>query len=163
MPRGVQFEVPTPGVNRRINVFITAFWPSKRIRYSVYRRRRSLELIKHLESVLRYVKRKGYRQLILIMDNASFHKSKTTTLFLEAHRAEIKPFHLPRYAPKLNEVDSRINRALKRDICTNHTYRTIQKPTKATRQYNTKHKLRDLMSKMNSRLQSAIHLFITRN
>jgi len=82
------------------------------------------------------------------MDNASFHKSRAATLFLEAHRAEIKPFHLPRYAPKLNEVDSHINRALKRDICTNHTYRTIQKPTKATRQYLrqyiTKRKLGDL-------------------
>ena len=143
-----RLRFPTPSVNRRINVFITAFWPPKRTRYSVYRRRRSLELIKHLESVLRYVKRKGYRQLILIMDNASFHKSRPATLFLEAHRAEIKPFHLPRYAPKLNEVDSRINRALKRDICANHTYRTIQKPTKAARQclreYNRKHKLRDL-------------------
>jgi len=148
MPRGVQFEVPTPGVNRRINAFVTAFWPSKRIRYSVYKRRRSLEFTKHLESVSRYAKRKGYKRLILIMDNASFHKSRTTTLFLQTHRAEIKTFHLPRYAPKLNEVDSRINRALKRDICANHTYRTIQKLTKAARQYlrqyNRKHKLRDL-------------------
>jgi len=148
MPRGAQLEIPTPGINRRINIFITAFWPSKRIRYSVYKRRRSSEFTKHLESVLRYVKRKGYRRLILIMDNASFHKSRATSLFLETHRAEIKPFHLPRYAPKLNEVDTRINRALKRDICSNHNYRTTQNLTKAARlylrQHNRKHKLRDL-------------------
>lgn len=148
MPRGTQLEIPTPGVNRRINAFITAFWPSKRLRYSVYRRRRSLEFTKHLQSVLRYMKRKGYRRLILIMDNASFHLSRTTSLFLEAHRAEIKPFYLPTYAPKLNEVDSRINRALKRDTCANHTHRTIQQLTEATRlhlrQHNRKHKLRDL-------------------
>jgi transposase len=93
------------------------------------------------------MKRKGYRRLILIMDNASFHLSRATSLFLQTH-PEIKPFYLPRYAPKLNEVDSRINRALKRDICTNHTHRTIQQLTEATRQHlrqhNRKHKLRDL-------------------
>jgi ribosomal protein L33 len=63
-------------------------------------------------------------------------------------RAEIKPFHLRRYAPKLNEVDTRINRALKHDICSNHNYRTTQNLTKAARlylrQHNRKHKLRDL-------------------
>jgi transposase len=148
MLRGIQFEILTPGVNRRINAFITAFWPSKRLRYSLYKRRRSSEFIQHLESVLRYMKRKGYRQLILIMHNATFHKARTTTLFLEAHRAELKAFYLPRYAPKLNEVDSHINRALKRDICSNHNYRTIQELAKATRlylrQHNRKHKLRDL-------------------
>jgi transposase len=147
MRRGEQLEIPTPGVNRRINVFITAFWPSKRLRYSVYRRRRSLEFTKHLQSVLRYMRRKGYRRLILIMDNASFHLSRTTRRFLEAH-PEIKPFYLPVYAPELNEVDSRINRALKRDTCANHTHRTIQQLTEATRlylrQHNRKHKLRDL-------------------
>jgi len=148
MLKGVQAKVPTPGVNQRVNAFITAFWPSRRIRYSLYRRRRSREFTKHLESVLRYVKRKGYRQLILIMDNATFHKSKATSLFLQAHRAEIKPFHLPRYAPELNEVDSSINRLLKRHVCTNHTYRDLESLKKAARQHlsrhNTRHKFRDL-------------------
>jgi len=147
MPRGVQLEIPTPGINRRINAFITAFWPSKRLRYSVYKRRRSREFTKHLESVLRYMKRRSYRRLILIMDNASFHLSRTTRRFLEAH-PEIKPFYLPTYAPELNEVDSRINRTLKRDICANHTHTTTQQLAEATRQYlrkhNRTHKLRDL-------------------
>jgi hypothetical protein len=148
MPRGVQFEVPTPGVNRRINAFITAFWPSKRTRYSIYKRRRSLEFIKHLESVLRYVKRKGYRRLILIIDNASFHKSRDSTLFLQTHRAEIKPFNLPTYSPKLNEVDGRIDKQLKKDVSTNHTYKSLESLEKAARQYlnmhNRRHKLGDL-------------------
>jgi transposase len=147
MPRGVQLEIPTPGINRRINAFITAFWPSKRIRYSVYKRRRSIEFIKHLQSVLRYAKRKGYRRLILIMDNASFHKSRDATLFLQTHRSEIKPFNLPTYSPKLNEVDGRINKQLKKDISTNHTYKNLESLEKAARQYlarhNRRHKLGD--------------------
>jgi len=50
------------------------------------------------------------------MDNASFHESSATSLFLEAHRAEIEPFYLPRYALKLNEAHARIDKHLK-----NHT------------------------------------------
>jgi transposase len=146
MRRGEQLEIPTPGINRRINAFITAFWLSKRLRYSVYRRRRSLEFTKHLESVLRYMKRKGYRRLILIMDNASFHLSRTTSLFLQAH-PEIKPFYLPTYAPKLNEVDSRINKQLKKNVSTNHTHNNLNDLKKAARQYlarhNRRHKLGD--------------------
>jgi len=148
MPRGAQLEIPTPGVNRRINIFITAFWPSKRIRYSLYKKRRSREFIQHLEIVLHYMKRKGYRHLILIMDNATFHKARATSLFLKAHRTMIKPLYLPRYAPKLNEVDGRINRQLKKDISTNHTYKNLEDLEKAARRYLTKHnrrhKIRDL-------------------
>jgi transposase len=146
MPRGVQLEIPTPGINRRINAFITGFWPSRRLRYSLHRRRRSLEFTKHLESVLRYMKRKGYRRLILIMDNASFHLSRATRRFLEAH-PEIKPFYLPRYAPKLNEVDGRINRQLKKDVSTNHTHNNLEDLENAAREYlarhNRRHKLGD--------------------
>mgnify|MGYP002155001265 CR=1 FL=1 len=94
------------------------------------------------------MKRKGYRHLILIMDNATFHKARATSLFLKAHRTMIKPLYLPRYAPKLNEVDGRINRQLKKDISTNHTYSSIESLEKAARQYltthNRRHKLRDL-------------------
>jgi hypothetical protein len=30
MPRGEQRHVPTPGRNKRINLFITLLWPSKK-------------------------------------------------------------------------------------------------------------------------------------
>jgi len=80
------------------------------------------------------------------MDNASFHLSRTTSLFLQAH-PEIKPFYLPTYAPKLNEVDSRINKQLKKDVSTNHTHNNLNDLKKAARQYlarhNRRHKLGD--------------------
>jgi len=94
------------------------------------------------------LKRKGYRQLVLITDNATFHKARATSIFLEEHRAMIKPFYLPRYAPKLNEVNGRINKRLKKDISTNHAYKRLKNLEKAVRQYltayNIRHKIRDL-------------------
>ena len=51
------------------------------------------------------------------------------------HKEEIKPFYLPRCSPNLNEVESRINRRLKRDVCTNHTYQKIEEIEEAARKY----------------------------
>jgi hypothetical protein len=97
------------------------------------------------EGLATLVKRKGYRRLILII----FHKSRDSTLFLQTHRAEIKPFNLPTYSPKLNEVDARINNQLKKDVSTNHTYKSLESLEKAVRQYlnmhNRRHKLGDFM------------------
>ncbi|MEM3593542.1 MAG: hypothetical protein QXS27_02325 [Candidatus Jordarchaeaceae archaeon] len=42
MPRGEQRRILTPGVNQRINAFITLLWPSKEKLYHI-RKRRSRE------------------------------------------------------------------------------------------------------------------------
>jgi len=75
--------------------------------------------------------------LILIIDNATIHRSRETRLFLERHR-EINPFYLPKYSPSLNEVEGRIM-MLKKNICTNHTYQSIEGLEDAARQYLRKH------------------------
>ena len=148
MPKGEQRNVQTPGRNRRINLFITLLWPSKKALYNVYRRRRSREFKRHLTSLLGYMRRRGLKRLILIMDNATIHGSRETKLFLERHGDRISPFYLPRYSPQLNEVEGRINRGLKRDICTNHTYQSIEEMEDAARRYvrnhNKRHKCSDL-------------------
>lgn len=137
MPKGEQRLIPTPGRNRRINVFITMLWPSKRALYSIRRRRRGLEFKEHLRSLLRHMRRHGLKRLILIMDNATIHRSQETRLFLEGHK-ELSPFYLPRYAPKLNEVEGRVNRRLKRDICTNHGYQSLEDLERDVRRYMRK-------------------------
>lgn len=148
MPKGEQRGVQTPGRNRRINLFITLLWPSKKALYNVRKRRRSREFKEHLASLLKHMKRHGLSRLILIMDNASIHRSRETKRFLERHRGRISPFYLPRYAPQLNEVEGRVNKGLKRNICTNHTYQGIEEMENAARQYlrrhNKRHKQRDL-------------------
>jgi len=138
MPRGEQREIPTPGRNERTNVFITMLWPSKKILYNIRKRRRSREFKDHLKSLLRHMRRHGLKGLILIIDNATIHKSRETRLFLERHR-EINPFYLPKYSPSLNEVKGRIIRMLKKNICTNHTYQSIKELEDAARQYLRNH------------------------
>jgi transposase len=69
------------------------------------------------------------------MDNATIHRSRETMQFLEKHAEKITPFYLPKYAPRLNEVEGRVNRHLARDVCTNHNYQSIEDLEKATRKY----------------------------
>ena len=42
------------------------------------------------------------RVLILLVDHASFHKSKAVRDFVRAHRNKLKIFFLPKRAPKMN-------------------------------------------------------------
>ncbi|MEM2959800.1 MAG: transposase [Candidatus Jordarchaeaceae archaeon] len=102
----------------------------------------------HLQQLLRYAKRHGLKRIILIMDNATIHRSRETGQFLEKHAEKITPFYLPKYSPRLNEVEGRVNRHLKRDLCTNHNHRSIEDLEKATRKYmrklNSHHKQSDL-------------------
>lgn len=147
MPKGTQSKVYTPGVNRRINVFITFLWPSRRLRYNIYKHRRAIEFKRHLKSLLSYVKRKGYRRLILITDNAKAHRCPEAYEYIEKNSDILKVFYLPSYAPQLNEVEGRINRQVKSNVCANHQHRTLDDLEKATRTclrtHNKRHKLTD--------------------
>jgi len=147
MLKGTQSKIHTPGVNRRINVFITLLWPSKRLRYNIYKRRRAPEFKRHLGRLLGYVKRKRYRRLILITDNAKAHQCPEARRYIEKNREALKVFYLPSYAPQLNEVEGRINRRIKLEVCANHQHKTLDSLKKAIRTclrtYNKRHKLTD--------------------
>ena len=133
MRKGEQVEILTPGKNKRVNVFITILWPLKEIKWNVFNRRRSKEFIQHLRELVYLIKRKGYKRVILVIDNASQHKSKRTMEFIERMK-EIQPFFLPKYAPELNGVES-INRKIKRDINTNTSYKDKKELEDTTRKY----------------------------
>lgn len=44
------------------------------------------------------------KNLLIIVDNASIHKSKKMKIFLEKHK-EITLYHLPTYSPEYNPVE----------------------------------------------------------
>ena len=147
MPRGAQIEVPSPGRNRRFNVFVTKLYPSRKVVFNVFDRRRSREFKRHLGNVLRHVRRMGCRKAILVMDNAKQHVSKESAEYLTRHGEEFEPFFLPRYSPKLNDVEH-VNRALKRHVCSNRFYEDLEDLKRMTRRYlkhyNKCHKKGDL-------------------
>jgi transposase len=133
MRKGTQNCVHTPGVNKRVNVFITLLWPSRRIRYNIYPHRRATEFKRHLQGLVAYVKQNGYRRLILIIDNAKAHRSPEIQNYAEKNHAVLQLFYLPSYSPQLNEVEGRINKRIKHEVLANHQHKTLQSLKKAIR------------------------------
>jgi len=132
--KGEQLEIETPGINERVNIFITLDFASGKLIYSIHRRRRSREFKYHLNKVMKYARRKEFRRIVLILDNSPVHRSVESREFLGRNRRFLKVFNLPSYSPNLNEVEG-INRQLKRDVCANLYYENVKELTKVVREY----------------------------
>lgn len=125
MKRGYQEKVLTPGYNKRTNIFVTLFWPKKYgYIWNKFEKRRSRELKLHLSNLLQYAKRHGVKTIILFMDHAPCHKTKTVKRLIRRYKI-IKAKLLPKKAPELNPTEWVINRPLKSAICANRSYSSI--------------------------------------
>ena len=124
MMKGHQERIPTPGFNRRRNTFITLLWPKKRFILNTYEKRRSREFKLHLSNILQYARRHHIKKIILFLDHAPCHKTKTVKNFIRKHPV-LKTKRLPKRAPNLNPVERLINKPLKSAVCTNRSYCSI--------------------------------------
>ena len=132
--KGKQLEILTPGINKRINVFITLDFASSKLIYSTHWRRRSKEFKYHLTKLMRYARRRRFKRIILIADNSPVHRSAESRKFLKRNSRFLKVFNLPSYSPNLNEVEH-VNRQLKRDVCSNMYYENPKELRKTVREY----------------------------
>lgn len=132
--KGKQLEIPTPGRNKRLNIFITLDFAADRLIYSIHRRRRSKEFKYHLRRLMNYAKRRKYRRAIVILDNSPIHRSTESRRFLKRNSNFLKIFKLPEYSPNLNEVEN-INRQLQRDVCANWHHANLKELGKSVRGY----------------------------
>lgn len=132
--KGKQLEVETPGMNKRMNVFITLDFASGKLVYSIHRKRRSREFKYHLKKVMRYAKRRRFKRIVLITDNSPIHRSAESKRFMERNSHFLSVFKLPSYSPNLNEVEH-VNRQLKRDVCANWYYGNLRELEKTMRSY----------------------------
>lgn len=132
--KGKQLEVETPGINKRINVFITLDFAGGELVYSIHKRRRSREFKYHLKKLMSYARARKYKRIILMTDNCPVHRSAESRRFLERNVGPLKVFNLPSYSPNLNEVEH-INRQLKRDVCSNFYHGSLGNLGRAVREY----------------------------
>jgi len=124
MMKGKQQKVLHKGTNDKVNAFITLLYPYNGIKFNTSRTRNSDDFINHIKNIKRYVLKRSIKRFILVIDNASFHVSKKTRQYVERQSGWLTVVHLPKRAPFLNPVETRVNRNLKKDICTNYCYET---------------------------------------
>lgn len=120
--RGRQAEVPTPGNNKKQAVFgflnvRTGDW-----HYFLTARKRSVEFLACLhELYARYPS----GPILLLVDNASIHKSRMTLRWLEHHPRFIVRY-LPAYSGHQTNPVEKVWWALKAEVCANHMYPCIE-------------------------------------
>jgi transposase len=136
MKRGEQQKVLHKGTNDKVNVFITLLYPLDKIRFNMTgKTRNSGDFINHLRNIKRYVIKRGIKRFILVIDNASFHVSKKTRQYVERQSKWLIVLYLPKKAPFLNPVETKVNRNLKKDICANYCYETEEDLICSVRRY----------------------------
>ena len=75
-------------------------------------------------------------RFILVIDNASFHVSNKTKQFIEKQSYWLTVLFLPpTRTPFLNIVETKVNRNLKKDVCSNYNYETEENLLYTVRRY----------------------------
>lgn len=102
MKRGQRKLIPTPGTPQHLHVCGAYNWHSARVSYTTAHRKNSDTFIAFLEHLLDQYPR---QHLILVMDNASYHHSKTVRAALSLWEHRLLVIWLPKYSPFLNPIE----------------------------------------------------------
>ncbi|MGD9535086.1 MAG: transposase [Candidatus Nitrosocosmicus sp.] len=136
MMKGKQQKIVHQGTKKeKVNAFITLLYPYNGIKFNTSKTRNSVDFINHIKNIKRYVLKRGIRRFILVIDNASFHISKKTRRYVERQSKWLTVLYLPKRAPFLNLVETKVNRNLKKDICANYCYDTDEDLSCSIRKY----------------------------
>lgn len=84
MKRGEKQKVVDKGSKNKVIAFITLIFPSNGIKFTTSKTRKSIDFKTHLKSINLYVRKGNVKRFILVIDNTSFHVSKTTKQFIES-------------------------------------------------------------------------------
>ena len=102
MKRGERTLIAAPGSPEYLHVFGGYHWHSKRVTYLTATQKNSDNFVAFLEHLLETHPR---QHLILVLDNASYHHSKTAQAALSLYEARLLVIWLPKYSPFLNPIE----------------------------------------------------------
>ena len=121
MKRGQRKQIPAPGSPQYLHVFGAYHWHSGRVTYTTAQHKNSDTFIAFLEHLLDAYPRE---KVILVMDNASYHWSKTTQAALSLFEDRLLVIWLPKYCPFLNPIE-RFWLHFKQLTVANHLHRSL--------------------------------------
>ncbi len=121
MPRGVQFEVETPGKNKKRYVFGGLNPKTGHLVWLASEKKNSAVFIEWLQLLRRSYRR--YRVIHVVCDNYIIHKSKKTRAAI-AKMANVVVHFLPPYSPEHNPIE-RLWGELHANVTRNHKHKNI--------------------------------------
>jgi len=118
MKIGQQKRIPAtrPGIKQKRHVFGGYNWAKDSITWTIAETKNSLHFIRFLEHLL--IKKYPIGRVILVMDNASYHKSAPALAALSLFEHRVRVIWLPTYCSDLNPIE-RFWRHLKDLACAN--------------------------------------------
>jgi len=119
--KGIQPQVPSPGVNQKKVVYGGIDYSSGRITYTVAATKSGYNFMAFLIAL---VKAYAGRKIRLVCDNGRFHHTRAVQEWLHANKSLVEIFWLPPYCPSLNLIE-RLWGHLKRTVLANVLFETI--------------------------------------
>ncbi len=131
MKIGQQKRVPAtrPGAKQKRHIFGGYNWLKDAVTWTVSTTKNSAAFIVFLEELL--IKRYPRKRIILVMDNASYHKSASALAALSLFEDRVIVIWLPPYCSDLNPIEC-FWRYLKDKACANKLQDNIEEVVKAT-------------------------------
>lgn len=131
MKVGQQKRIPAtrPGSKQHRHIFGAYNWCKDTVTWTSAERKNSATFISFLEELL--VKRYPTGRIVLVMDNASYHKSASVLAALSLFEHRVMVIWLPPYCSDLNPIE-RFWRYLKELACANKLENSIEDVLKST-------------------------------
>jgi hypothetical protein len=123
MKRGQQKRIQTPGTQQRLHLFGAYRWEEDTLVWKTAARRNSQAFIEFLEHL--FVECYPTGHFILVLDNASFHKSAASLAALSLFEHRVTVIWLPAYCSDLNPIE-RFWRYLKDQVCVDKLYPNLE-------------------------------------
>lgn len=103
MKRGQRKTIPAPGAPRYIHIFGAYNWRDGRVSYQTKERKNSHSFIEFIEHIM--LTEYPNVKVIMVMDNASYHRSKASMAALSLFEDRLEVVWLPKYCPFLNAIE----------------------------------------------------------
>jgi len=123
MKRGQQKTIATPGTTQGHHVFGTLDWLDDTVTWTTAEHKTSTSFIQFLEHLL--LERYPTERVILVLDNASIHKSRASLAALSLFEPRVLVFWLPTYCSTLNPIE-RFWKHLKDQVCVDTLYPAME-------------------------------------
>jgi len=120
--RGIRPVIPAAGTNKRLCIYGALNYRTGQSHYMVHPKKNSRQFGEFLRQLVEHYPE---RRLVLVIDNASYHKTKAIRALLADHRDRVFVVWLPPYSPELNLIEG-LWGYLKRSALNNYFFGDIE-------------------------------------
>jgi transposase len=120
--RGRRPVVPAAGANRRLCVYGAFNYRTGRSHYLVHPKKNAQQ---YREFLWQLLEAHSERRVVLVIDNASYHRTRPILTLLDDHADHAFVVWLPRYSPELNLIEG-LWGYLKRSALNNYFFGDIE-------------------------------------